>query len=63
MALDHVADQDLESAMVLIVFVNALPLIAPADDVEQRARKMYAASSRHEPHLSQDYSNKQITKA
>jgi hypothetical protein len=40
MALDHVAEQDLEAAMVLIVFVNALPLIAPADDVVERAGKM-----------------------
>jgi len=41
------AEQSLESAMVLVVLVNALALIAPADDMKQRAGKMYARASCH----------------
>ena len=46
-ALDCLAEQSLESAMVLVVLVNALALIAPADDMKQRAGKMYARASCH----------------
>ena len=46
-ALDRLAEQSLESAMVLVVLVNALALIAPADDMEQRAGKMYARAPCH----------------
>jgi hypothetical protein len=54
MTLDHFAEQGLESAMVFIVFINALPLIAPADDVVQGTGEVYAGSSRHEPLLAHD---------
>jgi hypothetical protein len=62
MALDHFAEQSLESAMVLIVFINALPMIASADDVKKGTGEVYAGSSRHESRLTQDY-YKQIIKA
>ena len=63
MVLDHFAEQRLESTMVLIVFINALPLITPADDVKEGTGKVYSRSSRHQSHLAQDDSNKQIIKA
>jgi hypothetical protein len=41
MTIDHFAEQSLESAMIIIVFIDRLPLIAPADDMVKRTRSVH----------------------
>ena len=50
-ALARLAHQGLESAVVLVVSIDLLALIAPADDVVQRAGKVNTGPTSHDSAL------------
>jgi hypothetical protein len=62
MALDRLAEQSLEPAVVLVISINALALIAPADNVIKRPSKVHSRSSRHEGRIAQCISISKIPK-